>query len=237
MRLDKFLAHCTQMSRKAVKEHIKKGDVTINDKICKKNDENISDNDSVLLCGDKISYIKEIYIMLNKPKGIVCATTDKNDTTVIDLIANEHRVKGMFPAGRLDKDSTGFVLITNNGAFAHDVLAPKKHVSKTYEVQLDAPVTKDVVKAFENGVTLTSGEKMKPAQLFVSEDDSTKATVKITQGVFHQVKRMFGVYNIGVDNLHRTAIGGLELDKNLDIGEYRLIKGDELQKVKERGEM
>ncbi len=240
MRLDKYVASCTGKGRTEVKNLIRAAKVTVNGEICKKADAQTGDSDDVRLNSQRLVLVRQIFIMMNKPKGVVCACKDERDTTVIDLVKDKFPAKDLFPAGRLDKDSTGFVLITNDGQFAHSFLAPKKHVSKTYDVVLDAPVTPEMVAAFEAGVTLASGEKMKAAQLKVCEtscesnDESGEkfyARVVITQGVYHQVKRMFGVFGVGVLELHRSAIGELELDKSLRLGEFRTLEPNEIDKI------
>jgi 16S rRNA pseudouridine516 synthase len=157
--------------------------------------------------------------MLNKPVGVVSASTDKNDVTVIDLVKEEFPRRNLFPAGRLDKTSTGFVLITDDGQFAHDILSPKHHVPKTYIVTVDSPVTENVVKAFEEGVTLADGQMMKSATI-IPQDDGLTATIILHKGVYHQIKRMLGVFDIVVNTLHRTKIGALEMPEDLQPGEY-----------------
>ncbi len=231
MRLDKYVSNCTGKGRTEVKALIKSANITVNGEVCKKADTKLSESDIVCLNAQPIEAAGTIFIMLNKPKGIVCACKDKRDTTVIDLISDEFPMKDLFPAGRLDKDSTGLVLITNDGKFAHNILAPKKHVGKTYEVTLDTPLTNEIVAAFESGVTLVSGEKMKSAKLTIHMDNASKATVVITQGVYHQIKRMFGVFGIGVINLHRTAIGGLRLCETLNEGEYIRLNEDKITEI------
>ena len=174
--------------------------------------------------------------MLNKPAGVVSASTDGRDKTVVDLVGGAFPRRQLFPAGRLDKTSTGFVLLTDDGAFAHDILAPKRHVPKTYRVVLDTPVTDEMVKAFAAGVTLADGQRMQPARLIPDEADPFAATVVLRQGVYHQIKRMFGVLGAGVNQLHRTAIGGLALDEGLAPGAWRLITPEEKALIQAGGE-
>ena len=227
MRLDKFVADAAQLTRSAARGLIAKGRVTVNGQVCKKADYALKEGDSVCADGKSLASEEYVYIMLNKPAGVVSASTDGRDKTVVDLLGGAYPRRQLFPAGRLDKTSTGFVLLTDDGAFAHDILAPKRHVAKTYRVVLDAPVTQEMVEAFAAGVTLADGQTMQPALLIPDEADPFAATVVLRQGVYHQIKRMFGVLDVGVNGLHRTAIGGLALDGSLAPGAWRLITPEE----------
>ena len=146
MRLDKYLAETAQCTRSEAKILLQKGKVTVNGTLCKKGDTQLRETDVVAVEGRPLAYQKFVYIMLNKPEGVVSASTDKRDTTVVDLLGNAYPRRELFPAGRLDKTSTGFVLLTDDGGFAHDILAPKRHVSKTYTVTLDTPLTAEMNK-------------------------------------------------------------------------------------------
>ena len=223
MRLDKFVAQSLQLPRSAARTLITKGRVTVDGQVCKKADTALSGAETVTAEGKSLTCQQFVYIMLNKPKGVVSASTDKRDRTVVDLLEGAFPRRELFPAGRLDKTSTGFVLLTDDGAFAHDILAPKRHVPKTYHVVLDTPVTPEMARAFADGVTLADGQRMQPAQLFPDAADPCAATVVLRQGVYHQIKRMFGTLGAGVNGLHRTAIGGLRLDESLAPGRWRLI--------------
>ena len=236
MRLDKFVADAAQLTRSAARGLIAKGRVTVNGQVCKKADCALKEGDSVCADGKPLACEEYVYIMLNKPAGVVSASTDGRDKTVVDLVGGAFPRRQLFPAGRLDKTSTGFVLLTDDGAFAHDILAPKRHVPKTYRVVLDAPVTPAMVKAFAAGVTLADGQRMQPAQLIPDEADPFAATVVLRQGVYHQIKRMFGVLGAGVNGLHRTAIGGLALDEGLAPGAWRLITPEEKALIQAGGE-
>jgi 16S rRNA pseudouridine516 synthase len=183
--------------------------------------------------GKPLSYQEFVYLMLNKPKGIVSASTDKRDTTVVDLVQKAYPRRKLFPAGRLDKDSTGFVLITDDGVFAHEILAPRRHVSKTYTVTLDAPLTEEMCTGFASGVTLADGTILAPATVSPLDETGLQVQVILQQGVYHQIKRMFGVYDIGVNELHRDAIGGLSLDENLAPGEWRELSEEEVGEIRE----
>ena len=169
--------------------------------------------------------------MLNKPAGVVSASTDQRDTTVVDLVGGAYPRRELFPAGRLDKTSTGFVLLTDDGAFAHDILAPKRHVSKTYTVVLDTPLTAEMQAGFAQGVTLADGTELSPAEVEALTEDRLTVRVTLKQGVYHQIKRMFGVYGAGVNALHRDAIGGLALDKTLEPGQWRELSDEEVAKI------
>lgn len=236
MRLDKFVADAAQLTRSAARGLIAKGRVTVNGQVCKKADCALREGDSVCADGKPLACEEYVYIMLNKPAGVVSASTDGRDKTVVDLVGGAFPRRQLFPAGRLDKTSTGFVLLTDDGAFAHDILAPKRHVPKTYRVVLDTPVTDEMVKAFAAGVTLADGQTMQPARLIPDEADPFAATVVLRQGVYHQIKRMFGVLDAGVDQLHRTAIGGLALDEGLAPGAWRLITPEEKTLIQAGGE-
>lgn len=236
MRLDKFVADAAQLTRSAARGLIAKGRVTVNGQVCKKADCALREGDSVCADGKPLACEEYVYIMLNKPAGVVSASTDGRDKTVVDLVGGAFPRRQLFPAGRLDKTSTGFVLLTDDGAFAHDILAPKRHVPKTYRVVLDAPVTPAMVEAFAAGVTLADGQTMQPARLIPDEADPFAATVVLRQGVYHQIKRMFGVLDAGVNQLHRTAIGGLALDEGLAPGAWRLITPEEKALIQADGE-
>ncbi len=236
MRLDKFVADAAQLTRSAARGLIAKGRVTVNGQVCKKADCALKEGDSVCAGGKPLAREEYVYIMLNKPAGVVSASADGRDKTVVDLVGGAFPRRQLFPAGRLDKTSTGFVLLTDDGAFAHGILAPKRHVPKTYRVVLDAPVTGGMVKAFAAGVTLADGQRMQPAQLIPDEADPFAATVVLRQGVYHQIKRMFGVLGAGVNGLHRTAIGGLALDEGLAPGAWRLITPEEKALLQAGGE-
>ena len=230
-RLDKFISEAMAVSRADAKKLISKSAVTVNGQVVKKSDAKVdTDTDQIKANGKLLTREDFVYIMLNKPVGVVSASTDKNDVTVIDLVKDEFPRRNLFPAGRLDKTSTGFVLITDDGQFAHDILSPKHHVPKTYIVTVDSPVTETVVKAFEEGVTLADGQLMKSATIIPYEDGYT-ARIILHQGVYHQIKRMLGVFDIGVNTLHRTTIGQLELPEDLAAGEYIKLSESDLKKI------
>ena len=230
-RLDKFVSESRGVTRTEAKKLLAKGAVAVNGVVIKKGDGKVDTaKDNVTINGRRARTEKFVYIMLNKPAGVVSAAEDKNDVTVVDLVKKDFPNRNLFPAGRLDKTSTGFVLLTDDGEFAHNILSPKRHVDKTYIVTVDSPITGDVTEGFKTGVTLADGEKMLPAEIIPLEDN-LKAKIILHQGVYHQIKRMLGVYDIGVNSLHRVKIGGLELDTALVPGEYRKITEEELSKI------
>ena len=231
MRLDKYLAETAQCTRSEAKTMLQKGRVTVNGSLCKKGDTQLKESDTVAVDGQPLAYQQFVYLMLNKPEGVVSASTDKRDTTVVDLVGDAYPRRELFPAGRLDKTSTGFVLLTDDGGFAHDILAPKRHVSKTYTVVIDTPLTDEMREGFAKGVTLADGTALSPAEVEAVTPDGLTVQVKLKQGVYHQIKRMFGVYGAGVNALHRDAIGGLALDPALEPGQWRELSESEVAAI------
>ncbi len=220
MRLDRFI--CSQVadvSRKEVKKLCLKGRVTVNGETAKRSDMHIDENgDSVMLDGRIIEYKEHIYIMLNKPQGVVCATRDGLSKTVLELIPEQMRRKGLFPAGRLDKDTEGFVLITDDGELAHRMLSPAHHVPKTYFVRLEKPWEESYKERFEQGFEDDEGGRWLPAVFEPSQDNGRECLLTITEGRYHQVKRMFIQLGNKVEFLKRIRIGKMELDANLPVG-------------------
>ncbi len=225
IRLDKLLASENLGSRKEVAKLIKAGLVTVNGEVAVKADMKIDTAAcTVTVNGEAVEYREHVYIMMNKPAGVVSATEDNRDATVLDILPPDMLRKNLFPAGRLDKDTTGLLIITDDGAFAHRMLSPKSHIYKIYEAALEKPVTDEDIKAFEAGISF-GGEEYAPAKL--SAGDASKspsgymAVVMIREGKFHQVKRMFEARGNRVLALKRAAIGGLKLDENLAQGESK----------------
>lgn len=231
MRLDKYISDAMQLSRADARRLIARGGVLCNGQPLRKADAQVQETDRIEAGGQLLSRQEFVYIMLHKPEGVVSASTDKRDKTVVDLVGGAFPRRTLFPAGRLDKTSTGFVLLTDDGAFAHAILSPRRHVPKTYRVELDTPVTPAMVAAFEQGVTLADGQVMQPAGLIPDPENPFAATVVLRQGVYHQIKRMFGVLDAGVNELHRQAIGGLALDPALAPGQWRPITEEELARL------
>lgn len=232
MRLDQYLAKALGISRSQSRKLIASGQVTVEGQVCKAADRQLGEAPQVAAQGKLLGVQEHVYLMLNKPRGVVSASRDKRDVTVVDLVAKDFPRRELFPAGRLDKTSTGFVLLTDDGALAHRLLAPKRHVTKEYLVELDTPLTPEMVRGFETGVTLADGQTLAPAQA-ENPDPEQPCLVRVTlhQGVYHQIKRMFGVYGAGVNALHRTAIGGVALDPALEPGCWRPLTEAELEKL------
>ncbi|MBQ4572766.1 MAG: rRNA pseudouridine synthase [Clostridia bacterium] len=234
-RLDKILASQGTLSRKEVKEMIRKGRIQLNGTVIKDSSVKVDENkDSVTVDGTEITLKRHIYIMLNKPQGVVSASDSDKDETVVDLVPDELYRKGLFPAGRLDKDTTGFVLITDDGDFAHRILSPKNHIFKTYIAGLQHELSDDDIKSLENGITLGDGTVLKEAKVQVIEGDKPYVRIMICEGKYHQVKRMFAATGNKVVSLHRVRMGKLELDNTLKPGECREITPEELKLVTEK---
>ncbi len=224
-RLDKILVSQGLGSRKEVQKLIKSGVVCVNGKVCKKGDIKLdAETADISVNGQALNFQKHIYIMMNKPAGVVSATSDNHDKTVIDIIPDEFKRKGLFPAGRLDKDTEGLLIITDDGGFAHKMLSPKKHVPKKYIAELDGEITDDTVRRFNDGIVFADGTKCLPASLEIaSENDKKTGIVTICEGKFHQVKKMFICCGLNVVHLKRISIGSLYLDSNLPIGCCKLL--------------
>lgn len=229
MRIDKFLSNMGLGTRNEVKQLLKKGIVEVNEKKIKTPKSQIDPEiDKVVVNGEEVSYVENVYIMLNKPKGYISATEDNSHQTVLDLIP-EYSHLGIFPVGRLDKDTEGLLLLTNDGQFNHELMSPKKHVSKTYEVISKYPIKQSDIKAFELGVELSDGQ-VKPAELIKGNDRLSYVT--IYEGKYHQVKRMFHSIENEVLELKRVKIANLELDKTLNSGEYRFLNEQDFENLK-----
>ncbi len=232
-RLDKILASQGSLSRKEVKEMIRKGRISLNGTVVKDSAVKVDENsDIVSVDGVEIVLKKHIYIMLNKPQGVVSASESDTDKTVVDLVPDELFRKGLFPAGRLDKDTTGFVLITDDGDFAHKILSPKNHIFKTYIAGLEHNLSESDIKLLENGITLGDGTELKGSKVeVVEESDEPLVRIMICEGKYHQVKRMFAATGNKVLSLHREKMGELYLDESLKPGECREITPEELKKI------
>ena len=231
MRLDKYVAEAVQCTRSESRAMIRGGRVSVNGAVCKRPEQQVSEMDEIQLDGKSRPRQDFVYLMLNKPAGVVSASSDARDTTVVDLVRSAYPRRELFPAGRLDKTSTGFVLITDDGAFAHDILAPRHHVPKTYQVTLDTPLTDEMVRGFAQGVTLADGVQLASADVTSLTGDRRTVRVVLHQGVYHQIKRMFGVYGAGVDGLHREAIGSVWLDDALAPGQWRELTAEEVAQI------
>lgn len=235
MRIDKLLANLGYGSRKEVKQLLKSGAVKVDDMIVKDAKQHVDpEKQTVTLNGETIEYKEFIYLMMNKPPGVLSATEDNRAETVIDLLELEDQVYEPFPVGRLDKDTEGLLLITNDGQLAHRLLSPKKHVPKTYFAVIDGEVTEDDVEAFANGVTLDDGYETKPGELKILKSGiRSDIELTITEGKFHQVKRMFQAVGKRVVYLQRISMGPLALDETLELGEYRELSDEEVELLRE----
>lgn len=232
-RLDKIIASQGAYSRSDVKRLVRGGEITVNGK--KVTDSGMKADpatDKIIISGKAFGYSEFVYIMLNKPKGVVSASRSPGEKTVVDLVPADMKRDGLFPAGRLDKDTTGFVLITDDGAFAHDILSPKKHIEKTYIAVLDRPIGDEELQKFRSGVTLADGYECLPAGITVLSEDGLTVEIKLREGKYHQIKRMAAACGSHVNELHRKAMGKLELDSSLEQGECRLLNEKELAKIK-----
>lgn len=233
MRLDKYLADMGTGTRSEIKKMAKAGRIKLNDVIEKNTDVKIDTlKDRISVDGNDVVYAEYEYYMLNKPMGVLSATRDKKTPTVLDLIETKKR-SDMFPVGRLDKDTEGLLLITNDGQLAHELLSPKKHVSKTYYAKIEGVVTQEHVELFSQGIVLEDGTKTMPADLkILSSGEESLIELTIYEGKFHQVKRMFEAVQTKVTYLKRLTMGPLVLDDALHPGEYREITSQELAQLK-----
>ncbi|CAK7009235.1 MAG: Ribosomal small subunit pseudouridine synthase A [Tissierella sp.] len=233
-RLDKILANMGYGSRKDVKKFIKDGRVKVNNSIILDNEFKVSPYEDEIFLGDEeVLYREYIYIMMNKPQGLVSSTDDPRTRTVIDLLQRQHLIYKPFPVGRLDKDTEGLLMISNDGKLAHELLSPKKGVNKKYYVQVDGYVEDKYIEVFKDGVTLDDGYKTLPADLeIINADIISKVYLTIQEGKFHQVKRMFESIGMKVLFLKRVSMGPLNLDESLSPGEYRELTENEINLLK-----
>ena len=232
-RLDKLISSQGIITRSEAQKLIKNGCVRVDGIIVKDRGFHIdAEKSQVSINGELFSVSKFIYIMLNKPKGVVSATSDGKEKTVIDLVPAELKRKNLFPAGRLDITTTGFVLITDDGDFAHRILSPKNHIEKTYEARLAQRVNEEMLRTVADGITLKDGTECLPAKLKILEDTETPLVeIKICEGKYHQIKRMFAAAGNGVIELRRTRMGLLDLDEALSDGECRLLSEKEVNLI------
>ena len=233
MGLDKFISSTTTLSRAEAKKIIKKG-ILINDILVKSPDYKIDEiKDQVIVNGNRLFYQKYVYIMMNKPQNVISATEDAIDKTVVDLLEEKDRIYKVFPVGRLDKDTEGLMLLTNDGELAHKLISPKKDVEKKYYVEVSGELKEEHLELVKDGLVIDEGYKCKSARLEILESSKVKsiANIYITEGKFHQVKRMMKALGTTVTYLKRLSIGTLELDKNLKLGEYRYLTDKEIKNL------
>ena len=236
VRLDKYLADMGVGTRSEVKEKVRKGRVEVNGQVVRQADMKVDTNaDVICFDGERVGYVHYEYYMLHKPAGVISATEDKHATTVIDLIDSKKR-KDLFPVGRLDKDTEGLLLITNDGDLTHQLLSPKKHVSKIYYAKINGRVTKKDVAMFSKGLVVDDTLTAMPADLtIITSGDESEVLLEIQEGKFHQVKRMFEAVGKEVTYLKRMTMGPLTLDDSLEKGAYRELTEDEILALKNVG--
>ncbi len=230
-RIDKVLSSRTMLSRKEIKELIKKKRISVNGETVTDSSLKFEEGSEISIDGKVMSLPEHVYIMMNKPAGVVCATQDSRDETVIDLLPDDMRRPGLFPAGRLDKDSEGFVLITDDGEFAHRILSPKNHISKTYIVTLEKELTGEDISVLENGAVLKDGTVCEAAKARMLDAEAPTAEIIICEGKYHQVKRMIASLDNRVIYLKRVRMGGLSLDESLENGISRILTPEETQNI------
>ncbi len=236
IRLDKFLSSQLNISRNDAKKMLRSHCVKVNGAVILKADYQIETESDIVCCsGRRISFSEHVYIMLNKPKGVVSSTDDNRDITVIDILPDDMKRSGLFPAGRLDKNTTGFVLITDDGEFAHDILSPSHHVMKTYIVEVPEALSDDDIDRFLEGMK-TAKDTFKPAQLrYLGKNETSlnhEYEIKISEGKYHQIKRMFAAVGNKVIELRRIAIGDVYIDDTLEAGQARYLSDEEAKKIK-----
>lgn len=236
-RLDKVLSNLGYGSRKDVKGLAKAGSIEVNGEVVVDSSIKIDPYDSVIkIDGEAVEYRKFIYLMMNKPQGVISSTDDFRDETVIDLISDKYKVFNPFPVGRLDKDTEGLMVLSNDGQLSHRILSPKNHVEKLYYAEIEGIVTEKDRQLFKEGITIDDGYKTLPAELeIIDSGNISKVNLTIKEGKFHQVKRMFLAIGKKVVYLKRIAIGGLKLDENLGLGEYRELTGEEILLLEQKG--
>lgn len=235
LRLDRFVSNQVfEISRSEVKLLCKKGRITVNGKPSKPDMKIDAEKDVISVDGERVEYKEHIYIMLNKPKGYVCSTKDGDSPTVLELIPKKLFREGIFPAGRLDKDTEGFVLLTDDGELSHKMLSPKNHVDKKYYVELESDIKEGTDKLFESGITIDGNEKCMPARLIKIDGSRRSCYLILHEGKFHQVKRMFTSVGNKVVYLKRVSIGRMDLDSELPSGECLEILHKDVPKLLDR---
>ncbi|MBQ8850335.1 MAG: rRNA pseudouridine synthase [Clostridia bacterium] len=235
MRIDKYLGITGCATRAEAKKLIRSGAVTVNGAVVKSSDAKIDpERDKVIFCGNEVIYRRYTYILMNKPEGVVSATEDGRDRTVIDLLPNDIRKTDLFPCGRLDKNTLGLILITDNGELAHKLLAPKSHVEKKYFFKSKFPLTAEAARQFENGLTLEDGYETKPAKIELS-GSGDEGVITLVEGKYHQIKRMLDALGNKITYLERISFGPLTLDESLGRGEWRYLTEEEAAALEAHG--
>ena len=228
-RFDKIIATQFNISRRDARIAIRRGKATLDGKVLRDFGALVNTDADITFNGQALTYKKFVYILMNKPKGVLSASEDKSRETVVDLVPEHLRRQGLFPVGRLDKDTTGFLIITDDGDFAHKAISPKYEVFKQYLVTLDGELSEEMVKRFAEGIVLADGTLCRSAELQIVEKNI--ARVKICEGKYHQIKRMFGVVGLGVNDLKREAVGSLSLPENLAEGECIELTNEEIKAI------
>ena len=235
MRIDKYLANMNVGSRKEVHSLVKKKVVTVNGELVTTPKQQVKETDLVAVDGNKIAYQQYHYFLLNKPKGVISATEDRSQQTVISLLKTKDRYQGIAPVGRLDKDTTGLLLLTNDGALAHELLAPNKHVAKVYQAKIAGVADQETAKKFAQGLILGDGTKLKPAKLKILKQDQdtnlSQIEIQIQEGKYHQIKKMFLSLKNEVVSLKRISFDEILLDENLSEGMSRPLNKEERNKL------
>lgn len=228
-RIDKLLSLHLNITRNEARQLVKTGQAEVDGIVCRDFGQKVDGSQqTIAVQGKELQYSRFVYIMQNKPKGVISASKGNNYKTVVDILPEEMKRKNLFPAGRLDKDTTGFVLITDDGELAHRILSPKKHVEKTYQATLDKSVTHSVIKGFEKGIILKDETEFQSAKLKTLDETGINVEIVIKEGKYHQIKRMFLSFGITVLELNRSKIGSLNLDPALKPGEARFLTTEEL---------
>ena len=231
MRLDRLVAsQLGGVSRGDVKKLCLKKKISVNGKLMARSDAKVDTDDEIIVDGRKLVYKKYVYIMMNKPQGVVCSTKDGESRTVLELVPPHMMRDGLFPAGRLDKDTEGFVFITDDGVLAHNILSPKHHVSKVYFARFEKEAEDSYISAFEKGLEIDGGDVCLPAKIEIL-DNRHEALITIAEGMYHQIKRMAEAVGNKIVYLKRIRIGGVELDENLALGECREMLHKEIENI------
>ena len=231
MRLDKFLVETGTCTRSVAKKQVRAGAVTVNGVAVKTSDVSVDEeSDVIVYCGKTVIYRRFTYIMLNKPEGVVSATEDGKDKTVLDLLPPDVRTRGMFPCGRLDKNTLGLMLLTDNGELAHRLLSPKTHVKKVYRFRSKFPISQADAERFKDGLVLEDGYETKPADISL-EGDGDGGLITLVEGKYHQIKRMLEALDNKITYLERISFGPLVLDSALQRGQWRYLTDDEIKEL------